>query len=154
MAFFMPSFISSSLNSPLSKYFSINAFIIAGNSFYQFFVQAVRFFLFLIRNRQFFRLATGILKLIHDHTQNINDLVKAGTLLPWILHHGHFISKMIFCLLHCSVKIGPSSSSLLTAKIIGVLNFSVYSQMISVPTSTPITAFSNITPVSATRKCG
>ena len=34
--------------------------------------------------------------------------------------------------------------------IMGVLNFSVYSQMISVPTSTPIVALINITPVSAT----
>ena len=70
------------------------ALIIAGHSFYQFFVQIFGFLFFIIRYWQFFRFAPIVLEFVQGHAQHVNDLMKARTLLPWILDHDNLVAKM------------------------------------------------------------
>jgi len=47
----------------------------------------------MINSRQLFWFTTNVFEFIKCHPQHINDLVKASTLLPGILHYLYFTAK-------------------------------------------------------------
>ena len=151
IAFLIPSFISSSSSSPLSKYFSMRLSSLLAT--------ASTSSLCNSSARAFSSSGMGNFSGLPPLSLNLYIVIRSTSMISWkpapcclgYCTTAILLPKCDFASLTVESKSAWSSSSLLTAKIIGVLNFSVYSQIMSVPTSTPIAAFNSITPVSATR---
>ncbi len=151
IAFFSPIFISSSSSSPLSKYFSIRP-----SSF-----SAMASINSLCSRSAFSFSESGIGSFLGFPPSGGNwyIVIRSTSMIalnssPWFNGYWTTTTFLPKCSFACATVLSKSALSwsiLFTAKIMGVRNFSVYSQIMSLPTSTPKLAFNNITPVSATR---
>lgn len=142
IAAFKPCDISASSSEPCSKYFSISVSsctAMASINWSAGFVSAV---FFGGRNGQFLWFAAVGTELVHRHFEYVNNGIEAA---PLFRGYCTTVTASPNRCLACSTvasKSAFSPSHRLTTKIMGVLNFSVYSQTISEPTSTPLSALS------------